>query len=84
MPGCPIRKSLDQRLFAPTQRNRKAVHWFNPVLRKHLPTLADIAAEYCMDMRTADTHKGTFRIDQHRIDPQMFHILWSNSQTLSV
>ncbi len=32
------------------QGNRKAVHWFNPVLRKHLPTLADIAAEYCMDM----------------------------------
>lgn len=30
--------------------NRKAVHWFNPVLKKHLPTLADIAAEYCMDI----------------------------------
>lgn len=29
---------------------RKAVHWFNPVLKKHLPTLADIAAEYCLDM----------------------------------
>lgn len=32
------------------QGNRRPVHWFNPVLRKHLPTLADIAAEYCMDM----------------------------------
>ena len=28
------------------------------------------------DLRTANTHKGTFRIDQHRLDPQMFHILW--------
>lgn len=30
--------------------SRQAVHWFNPVLKKNLPRLADIAAEYCLDM----------------------------------
>ena len=35
-----------------------------------------VAERVFADLRTADTHKGTFRIDQHRLDPQMFHILW--------
>ena len=35
-----------------------------------------VAERVFADLRTADTHKGTLRIDQHRLDPQMFHILW--------
>ena len=34
-----------------------------------------VAERVFADLRTADTHKGTLRIDQHRLDPQMFHIL---------
>lgn len=30
--------------------NRKAVRWFDPVIEKELPFLADIVAEYCADM----------------------------------
>ena len=35
-----------------------------------------VAERVFADLCTADTHKGTFRIYQHRFDPQMFHILW--------